>query len=54
MGTRKVRVINALKGLRAERVSSPIPDLSGFRASIKIRGKALSQSVREARRSSRY
>jgi len=54
MGTRKVHVIDARKGWRPERVPSPIPDLSGFRAALKIRRKALSQSVREARRSSRY
>jgi len=53
MGTRKVRVTNARKGLRPERVPSHFPDLSGFRVSIKIRGLALSQSVRQARRSGR-
>jgi antitoxin (DNA-binding transcriptional repressor) of toxin-antitoxin stability system len=37
-----------------ERKPPPLPDLSRFRASIKIRGRALSQSIREARRSSRY
>jgi prevent-host-death family protein len=37
-----------------ERKPPPLPDLSLFRASIKIRGAALSQSIREARRSSRY
>jgi prevent-host-death family protein len=40
--------------VRAERKPPPLPDLSRFRASIKIRGPALSQGIREARRSSRY
>ena len=37
-----------------ERKAPPLPDLSRFRDSIKVRGPALSQSVREARQSSRY
>jgi antitoxin (DNA-binding transcriptional repressor) of toxin-antitoxin stability system len=37
-----------------ERKPPPLPDLSSFRASIKVRGLALSQSIRQARRSSRY
>jgi antitoxin (DNA-binding transcriptional repressor) of toxin-antitoxin stability system len=40
--------------VRPERKSPPLPDLCGFRASIKIRGQALSESIGEARRSSRY
>jgi len=39
---------------RPERKTTPLPDLSGFRASIKLRGKPLSRYVLEARRSSRY
>ena len=40
--------------VRPEREAHPLPDLSRFRASIKVRGKPLSQCIREARRSSRY
>jgi antitoxin (DNA-binding transcriptional repressor) of toxin-antitoxin stability system len=37
-----------------ERKRPPLPGLSRFRASIKVGGVTLSQSIREARRSSRY
>jgi antitoxin (DNA-binding transcriptional repressor) of toxin-antitoxin stability system len=40
--------------VRPERKTPPLPDLTGFRASIKIRGQALSESIREARRRSRF
>ncbi len=40
--------------VRSKPRTSPLPDLSDLRASIKIRGKALSREVKEARRSSRY
>jgi antitoxin (DNA-binding transcriptional repressor) of toxin-antitoxin stability system len=40
--------------VRPEQKAHPLPDLSHFRASIKLRGKPLSQCIREARRSSRY
>lgn len=40
--------------VRPERKAPPLPDLSHFRASIKIRGKPLSECVQEARRGSRY
>jgi prevent-host-death family protein len=40
--------------VRPKRKAPPLPDLSSFRASIKLRGKPLSECVREARRSSRY
>jgi prevent-host-death family protein len=40
--------------VRAERKAVPLPDLSGLRASVKLRGRALSQDIREGRRSSRY
>jgi len=40
--------------VRPKRKTGPLPDLSSFRASIKLRGKPLSQYVLEARRSSRY
>jgi len=40
--------------VRPERKTTPVPDLSSFRASIKLRGRPLSQDVQEARRSSRY
>jgi antitoxin (DNA-binding transcriptional repressor) of toxin-antitoxin stability system len=42
------------KLVRPERKSPPLPDLSRFRASVKLRGKPLSQCIREARRSTRY
>jgi prevent-host-death family protein len=37
-----------------QRKTGPLPDLSGLRASVKLRGRPLSQDIREARRSSRY
>ncbi len=37
-----------------ERKRIPFPDLSGLRASVKLRGRPLSQDVIEARRSSRH
>ena len=42
------------KPVRPERKSQPLPDLSRFRASIKLRGRPLSQDVQETRRSSRF
>jgi antitoxin (DNA-binding transcriptional repressor) of toxin-antitoxin stability system len=40
--------------VRPERETPPLPDLSGLRASVKIRGQALSRGIRDARRSSRF
>ena len=40
--------------VRPKRTPSPLPDLSGLRASIKLRGRALSEDLVEGRRSSRY
>ncbi|MGH9452459.1 MAG: type II toxin-antitoxin system Phd/YefM family antitoxin [Terriglobia bacterium] len=40
--------------VRPERRPVPLPDLSALRASVKRRGRALSQDIREARRSNRY
>ena len=40
--------------VRPERKPPPLPDLRGFRASIRLRGIPLSRSIREARRSGRY
>lgn len=40
--------------VRPQRTAAPLPGLSGLRASVKLRGRALSRDVREARRSSRY
>jgi hypothetical protein len=37
-----------------KRTQLPLPDLSGHRASVKLRGRALSEDLRESRRSSRY
>ena len=36
----------------SERTRAPLPDLSGFRASVKLRGRALSQDITEGRRKS--
>jgi prevent-host-death family protein len=41
--------------VRPERTKAPpLPDLSGLRASVKLRGRALSKDLTEGRRSSRY
>ena len=48
------RGVEVARFIRPERKVPPLPDLSGFRASIKLRGKPLSQCIQEARRSSRY
>jgi len=40
--------------VRPERTKAPLPDLSGLRASVKLRGRALSEDLMEGRRSSRY
>ncbi len=40
--------------VRPERTQAPLPDLSGLRASVKLRGRALSEDLTEGRRSSRY
>jgi prevent-host-death family protein len=40
--------------VRPKAKTAPLPDLSRLRASVKLRGKALSREVTEARRSSRY
>lgn len=37
-----------------KRKGTPLPDLAGFRASVKIQGPALSQDIKESRRNSRY
>ena len=37
-----------------DRKTLPLPDLSSFRAAVKVRGRVLSRDIREARRSSRY
>ena len=37
-----------------DRKTLPLPDLSSFRAAVKLRGRALSRDIWEARRSSRY
>ena len=48
------RGVEVARFIRPERKVPPLPDLSGFRASIKLRGKPLSQCIQEARRSNRY
>ena len=40
--------------VRPERTKAPLPDLSGLHASVKLRGRALSEDLTEGRRSSRY
>ena len=37
-----------------DRKTMPLPDLSSLRAAVKLRGRALSRDIREARRSGRY
>ncbi len=37
-----------------ERKTPPLPDLGTLRSSVKVCGRALSEEIREARRSSRY
>jgi hypothetical protein len=48
------RGVEVARFIRPERKVPSLPDLSGFRASIKLRGTPLSQCIQEARRSSRY
>ena len=48
------RGVEVARLVRPQRKPPPLPDLTGFRASIKIRGQALSESIREARRRSRF
>ena len=48
------RGVEVARLVRPARKAPPLPDLTGFRASIKIRGQALSESIREARRRSRF
>ncbi len=40
--------------VRPERTKAPLPDLSSLRASVRLRGRALSEDLAEGRRSSRY
>ena len=42
------------KVVSPDRRTPPLPDLSSLRAAVKLRGRALSRDIREARRSSRY
>ena len=48
------RGVEVARFIRPERNVPSLPDLSGFRASIKLRGTPLSQCIQEARRSNRY
>ena len=48
------RGVEVARFIRPERKVPSLPDLSGFRASIKLRGRPLSQCIQEARRSNRY
>jgi len=40
--------------VRPKRTRAPLPDLSGLRASVKLKGRALREDLLEGRRSSRY
>ena len=40
--------------VRPERKSPPLPDLSGFRSSITVRGRSMSEEIKVDRRSERY
>ena len=40
--------------VRPERSKVPLPDLSGLRASVKLRGRPLREDLTEGRRSRRY
>ena len=48
------RGVEAGRLVRPERRTSPLPDLSDLRASVRLRGQPLSHDIREARGSSRY
>lgn len=48
------RGVEAGRLVGPKRKMTPLPDLTGLRASVKLRGRALSQEIKEARRSSRY
>ena len=58
---RKKRRLNPVKSRQVARVEPigrpqrmPLPDLSEFRASIRVKGKPMSQVVTEARGNTRY
>ena len=40
--------------VRPQQPQPPLPDLSGLRSSVKLRGRALREDLTEIRRSSRY
>ena len=40
--------------VRPQRIQAPLPDLSGLRGLVKLRGRTLSEDLTEGRRSSRY
>ncbi len=48
------RGIEVGKLVQPARKTVPLPDLSNLRASVELRGRALSREVKESRRSSRY
>ena len=48
------RGVEVGKLVPSDRKTLPLPDLSSLRAAVKLRGRALSRDIREARRSSRY
>jgi len=51
--TRRGRQVAMVEPIRQAK-SKPLPDLSEFRASIKIKGKPLSQAVIDRRKDVRY
>ena len=48
------RGVEAGKLVPPDRKTLPLPDLSGFRAGVKLRGRVLSREIQEGRRRSRY
>jgi prevent-host-death family protein len=51
--TRRGRQVAMVEPIR-EAKDKPLPDLSEFRASIKVKGKPLSQAVIDRRKEARY
>ena len=48
------RGVEVARLVRPQPRTATLPDLSGLRASVKVRGAALSRDIRAARRSSRF
>jgi prevent-host-death family protein len=52
--TRRGKIVARLVPPESEPASGKAPDLSAFRASLKVKGKSLTQIVIENRRKARY